>query len=77
MEPKDIEPVLLDTLVKALTGLSQVNEDIGQEVPEMLANVEKLHESISDREAAQMLDLVGKAILKTLGIHPDPSSRPS
>lgn len=77
LEPKDIEPVLLDMMVKALTGLSQVKKDIGQEVPEILANVEKLHESTSDREAAQMLDLVGKAILKTLGIHPDPSSRPS
>ncbi len=66
--PRDeVEKILRDILGEATSLMRESDPKTRKEIPFDLASIEKMHEDMSVREARQMLDLVGEALLKTIG----------
>ena len=69
-ETEIVAPILQETIGELVTGLSEVTRTSWQDSGEFIRDIEKIHEGSSDREAAQMLNLVGEALLGTFNALP-------
>ncbi len=74
--PRDeLERILHDILGKAASAMREIGAKTGKEISFDLPSIEKMHEDVSVREARQMLDLVGEALLKTIGLVTEEDSK--
>lgn len=74
--PRDeVERILHDILGGAASAMREISAKIGKKIPFDLASIEKMHEDASVREAREMLDMVGEALLKTIGFLTEEDSK--
>lgn len=69
-EPGLVRSALENVLDRVIPLLAAAREKAGRTVPRSMDDVVAIHEGASDREARQMLELVGEALLGTLNALP-------
>ena len=69
-DKEQLEKILTDILTDIIPILTDVMTKQNREPPQSMDDVAALHEQGAVREAAEMLDLVGAALLRTLNLLP-------